>query len=521
MNRPARDHLHSLLSAVVDGTATDDQFAELSQRLASDAEARRFYVRYLDMNAALLGRTASPSEVPRRRAPWAAIVTSLVAASLLLAWLVAPAARREERPASAEPVEVAVEDAVTRGYVATIASGGTGAVLNGEPVTKGMRLGPGPYALTAGAIDIQFDGGARLLFEGESRFTLHSRRSVAIERATFVFRGDQTCEPIDIATPHSVFRDIGTRYAAVIDARSEEVHVADGAVRRTSENSHDPIRQELITAGAGRRYESGGAGGAAIPLDAALVARSVAGRPRVAGDARPSAADDFHDGGERIGGAASGIGWLGPWVSHKGFPELRLVSPGLARESSMAVLHEASGSPATDRKTAAHRRLQSPIDLSQDGIHYLRFLVRRGPTLPKDEHLAMVVLRTYGLTEQEEIDRSSTIKIAVQGDEGALIRFADTCARASLPQISGQTYAVVAKIVAGRTKPDQVLMRVMAAERLGGSSEPIDWSVVSESIDTDMRLDQVSLEFVSRGRAELGDVCIGPTWESVARPRGQ
>lgn len=515
MNAALRDRLHPLLSAVVDGTASEEQFAELSRLLEADAEARRFYIRYLDMSAALAGGATHPSAMPRRRGPWVAIVTSLMAASLLVAWLVMPRPSRKELPGPSEPVDLAVEDASPHGYVATIASADAGAVLNGEPVSTGMRLASGPYALTAGAMDVQFDGGARILFEGESRFTLHSRRAVAIERATFVFRGDQTCEPIEISTPHSVFRDIGTRYAAVIDARTEEVHVADGAVRRTTDGDRDPVRQELITAGAGRRYASDGTGGAAIPLDAALVSRSMTDRPAAAGDARPTAADDFRGGGDRIGGMASGIGWVGPWASHKEFPELRLASPGMAGEGSVAMLHDANGKPAVDRKTAAHRILESPIDLSQDGISYLRFLVRRGPAVPKDEHLAMVVLRTYGLTVQEEIDRKTTVKIAVQGDEGALVRFADTSARSSLPQLPGQVYAVVAKIVAGRTKPDQVLMRVMAADRLAGSAEPIDWSVVSESIETDMRLDQVSIEFVSSGRIELGEVCIGPTWKSI------
>ena len=130
----------------------------------------------------------------------------------------------------------------------------------------------------------------------------------------------------------------------------------------------------------------------------------------------------------------------------------------------------------------------------------------------------MVVLRSFGLTVPEEIERKTALKIGVMREEGALISLAHTRARALLPQLPGQTYAVVAKIVAGRTNPDQVFMRVMAADRLAGSTEPADWSLVSESIDSGMRLDQVSLEFVSGGRIELGELCIGPTWASVSRP---
>jgi hypothetical protein len=75
---------------------------------------------------------------------------------------------------------------------------------------------------------------------------------------------------------------------------------------------------------------------------------------------------------------------------------------------------------------------------------------------------------------------------------------------------------VVTKIVAGRVKPDQVLVRVMAADRLVGSEEPAEWSLISDGVDTDILLDQLSLEFTSRGQIEIGDVAIGPTWQSIA-----
>lgn len=513
MNATERDALHLLLSALVDGTATDDQLAELAQRLERDAEVRRFYLRYLDMHAALTG---GPAFVGRtaRRPPWAAILSGLLAASLVIGWLGLATVLKPAGKASTGNTE----PSAIMGYVATIATCSEDAVLNGSPVAVGMRLAPGTFALFTGAVDVQFDGGARILFEAGSRFSLKSRRAVAIERATFVFRGDQTCEPLEITTPHSVFKDIGTRYAAVVDARTEEVHVADGSVRRTVDAKSHTASHELITAGAGRRYDSGLPAGSAIPLNAALVQRTMPSSRAAVSD--PTASDDFAAGSTLIGGLESGTGWKTPWIPHKdaGFTKLGLVSPGLSGDGSVAVVHDATADPVGGRKTAAHRRLAQPIDLSQDGIWYVRFLIRRGPAAAGDEHLGMMVLRTYGLSVQEEIDRGTTIKLAAQGDDGAAIMFADTSTRAALPQVSGQTYAVVAKIVADRTNPDQVFMRIMAADRLAGSPEPNEWSVASESIDTDIVLDQVSLEFVSNGRIELGDLCVGPTWESISQP---
>jgi hypothetical protein len=58
----------------------------------------------------------------------------------------------------------------------------------------------------------------------------------------------------------------------------------------------------------------------------------------------------------------------------------------------------------------------------------------------------------------------------------------------------------------------------MSADRLADSEEPTEWSVVSESVSTDMVVDQLSLECVSATWIEFGDICIGSTWDSVTKP---
>jgi hypothetical protein len=128
------------------------------------------------------------------------------------------------------------------------------------------------------------------------------------------------------------------------------------------------------------------------------------------------------------------------------------------------------------------------------------------------------VLRTRGLTTQEEIDRMALIQVALSKHDAVFLRVADTLARCSLPQVADQTYAVVAKIVAGKSQPDQVLVSLMAADRLAGSAEPTEWSLVSEDVDSDLRFQKLSLEFTSGGQIAIGDLCIGPTWASVAQP---
>ena len=518
MNRSDRESLHPLLSAVVDGTANEGQVAELARLLQSSDEARRFYVRYLDMHAALTGGQVPRVSLRPRLASWGVIaVASLIAASLLLAWLVVPPRGLEGVVDRTGNPAIADVKTAPAGYVATIASASADAILDDTAVVPGSRLTPGAYHLTTGSVSIRFDGGARILLEGNSRFAIDSRRAMRVHEGTFVFHGDQTCESIEIVTPQSVFKNIGTRYAGVISAHREEVHVAEGAVRRTTGSpieSTQHEQHELIEAGVGRCYDVAQAKAESIPLDAALATRSLEGHADAASAGRPAAWDDFRGGEAPINGLKGGTGWVGPWESRRG--GLHVSSPGLSGEGSSAVVHE--GAASGESRSAAHRKLDVPIDLSTDGIWYVRFLVRRGPSPPRDEHRALVVLRTRGLTTQEEIGQSALVQIALRKHDGVFLRVADTLARASLPQVADQTYAVVAKIVAGSSQPDQVLVSLIAADRLAGSAEPNEWSLVSEDVDSDHRFDKLSLEFTSGGQIAIGDLCIGPTWASVAQP---
>ena len=518
MNRPDRSALHALLSAVVDGTASQEQADELGRLLQSDSEARRFYVRYIDMHAALTGGQMPRVALRPRLASWGVIVVaSLIAASLLVAWLVVPPMSREgvvERAGSPAIADVAGVKAAPAGYVATIASASADAVLDDAAVVPGSRLTPGAYHLTAGGMTIRFDGGARILLEGNSRFAIDSRRTMKVHEGTFVFHGNRMCESIEIVTPQSVFKNIGTQYAAVIESKREEVHVAKGAVRRTTSAADDESRHELIEAGAGRRYDVADAKVESIPLDGELVGRSLEEGSPDASPSRPNVVDDLRGDSALLDGLKSGSGWVDHWESPRG--DLRVSLPGLSGDGSAAVVHD--GAASEESRSAAHRRLQDPIDLGSDGISYVRFLVRRGPAPPQGEHLALVVLRMRGLTTLEEIDQAALVQIGLRKHDGVFLRVADSISTASIPQIPGQTYAVVAKIVAGRSQPDQVLVSLIAADRLAGSAEPTEWSLVSEDVQSDLRFEKLSLEFTSGGQIAVGDLCIGPTWASVAQP---
>lgn len=505
--------LHEILSAICDETATAEQIDRLAERLRSDAAARRFYVRYLDMHARLntlpvLAKAASdqpPADrmhIWRRPAVWGGFAATVAIAALLLGGKV-------WKPAA--PVTEQAEPKV-QPYVATIIDAGPSSLLNGKPAAPGARLAPSRFHLTDGSCTLRFDGGAQLFFDKDARFTIVSRNAVHIDQAAFAFRGDVTCESISITTPRSTLVDVGTEYSAVVKPGSEDLHVVDGKVRRTP--SSGSTMAELLPAKTGRSYAGREAGGRAIEFDPSLVTRgaAIAAHPPRAPLA-PLARDCFHTDSPRIGNAGGGTGWEKPWISHVGLPEFAIVHPGLSPrlggESSGAIAHAGSGS------AAAHRYLASPIDLGTDGVWYVRYLVRRAATRQNDPNLAMLVLRTYGRTTQEEIERQSALQLAVYRTDTLAVKFDGQSVRSAVPQPPGETIAVVAKIVAGRTQPDQVFACVLPAGRLG-DREPLEWSVATDCMATDHVFDQISVEIVSRGEVLFGDIAIGTTWSSIA-----
>ena len=507
-------NLHELLSAICDETATAEQIDRLAERLRSDAAARRFYVRYLDMHARLSvipaltdGVAAEPrggrSHAWRRPAIWGGVTAAIVTAAFLLGGQI-------RRPTASPSMEQA--GPVVLPYVATIIDAGPKAQLNGRPATSGIRLAPGRFHLADGSCTLRFDGGAQLFFDEHAHFTIVSRNALHIDEAAFVFRGDVTCESISITTPRSTLVDVGTEYSAVVRPGSEDLQVVDGMVRRTP--ARDGGAAEILPPKTGRSYAGREAGGRPIAFDPSLAVRGSGGAAhRPPAPVPPSAHDRFDVDSPRIGTAGGGTGWKQPWIPHVGMPEYGIVRPGLSGESSGAIAHAGAGS------AAAHRYLASPIDLGADGVWYVRYLVRRAATGHDDPNLAMLVLRTYGRTTQEEIERQSALQLAVYQTDTLAVKFAGQSVRSAVPQPPGETVAIVAKIVAGRTQADQVFACVLPGGRLS-DREPLEWSVATDCMATDHVFDQVSVEVVSRGEVLVGDIAIGTTWSSIAAANG-
>ena len=113
----------------------------------------------------------------------------------------------------------------------------------------GSRLLPGELRLRKGIARIRFDSGADLVIEGPVALRLDSGTSALVRRGKVVFQSDESAAPFDLTTPSATFNDLGTEYAVAVGLESEEIHVFDGEVLRTSRSAPERTEPEHLKAG--------------------------------------------------------------------------------------------------------------------------------------------------------------------------------------------------------------------------------------------------------------------------------
>jgi hypothetical protein len=549
MSLEIRAEMQRLLSALCDGQLDEAGHVRLEALLA-DAECRRFYLEYVDLHARLLvhplfhdpaqsvpadaavAAAVEPSPPRRRRGPrllsYVLVSAATLAASLLVQVSLWNPLAPDHSPGTPRPP--VPDRPAPPAYVATLAQMSDCVWENkGQRWRVGSRLPPGELVLKRGVAGIHFDGGCDLLIEGPARLRLDSSSAATVLAGKVVFRAEETAAPFDLHTPSSTLADIGTEYAVVVGPEGEEIHVFDGEVQRTPKTRDDSGRTDQLKAGEARRYGSEpNAPGEPTPLDPERFVR------RMAGQEQPPDPDagllayegfDYKDPEDLHAGRANGgFGWRGPWKGGFARPLLegdrnRLalnVKEGLSRPG--ASVPSVGGSFDYTGFTKYWRRLETPVRLDADGVYYLSFLFRRfGP--PQDPLNALaVLLRTDTEFRTKQEDPRTRLNIGVGGTNELFTHLQRVGSRTPLPLGSGETYLLVAKIVAGRTDPDQVFMRVYAPDEPIDRQEPGSWSVVGPAFESDLVFDWLEVHINSKTRQTIDEVRLGTTWSSVAAP---
>jgi hypothetical protein len=564
MTPEVRSELQRLLSALCDGQLTPEQHDRLEELLAGDAECRRQYLEYVDVHARLLGhphlgggRAPRPTEeqpVPSPESPlpgpparrptesrpafrgrlWRpvphAVRYVLVAAGTLAASLLiqifwwnpqAPATNPIRGPARK------VSKPPAPAYVATLTQT-KDCIWEGDGKSRrvGSRLVPGELRLRQGVARISFDSGPDLLVEGPAELRLESGTAATVLQGKVVLRADETGAPFDLHTPSSTLVDYGTEYAVAVGPEGEEVHVFEGEVERTPKKA--AAGPERLKAGQARSYgRSPDSPGRPAELAPAKFVRE----PADGGAAPPDPAAgllayegfDYKDPEDLPAGKANGgFGWTSPWTPGFARPRnegdqnvLALnVKQSLFRRGAEKV--SVGGSFDYTGFAKYWRRLATPVRLDTDGVYYLSFLFRReGP--PADPLNAVaILLRTSDELKQESArDR---LNIGVGGPNQLFTHLHKVGSRTPLPLAYGRTYLLVAKIVASRSHPHQVFVRVYAPREPVERNEPGSWTVVGPPFQSNLVFDWLEVHINSKTRQTIDEIRLGTTWSSVTAP---
>ena len=246
--------LEALCSAVVDGSAADDQLARLSHRLSASEDARRYYVRYLGLSASLYdyadplpssatspssGQKAAPSPARSlKKLWWVWPAIGLAAAAAVVAAIVLPGLRGHEDASLTSELETDRIAAQVTGVSDCRWGGDKTALEPGDSLRAGQNL-----ELASGIAEVTFDSGAQLTLEGPARLAIdsaweatliHGKMTVEVPHEAIGFRAASAT--VDLV-------DLGTEFCMLVDKEgATEVGVLQGSVEATPRGA--PGREE-------------------------------------------------------------------------------------------------------------------------------------------------------------------------------------------------------------------------------------------------------------------------------------
>jgi hypothetical protein len=118
----------------------------------------------------------------------------------------------------------------------------------------------------------------------------------------------------------------------------------------------------------------------------------------------------------------------------------------------------------------------------------------------------------------QEGDRQRRLNVGIGGGNQVFTLLQGLGSRTPLPLTYGETYLLVAKIVARRDQPDQVFIRVYAPLEPVDRDESDGWSVTGPAFHSDLVFDWVQLHVNSARRQTIDEFRLGTTWASVTAP---
>ena len=341
--------LRELLIDLVDGELAGEDRARLAGMLRDDAEARRYYLEFIQLHARLeLSRQAAPLTPPREfllpavvqeiedaadpaadktlapQRPLAPVRQSLAWPTpgmvsvmlavciislglLILARISLPQPRDNPRLAGAAPPAAPIAHLTQA----------VDCVWKNEPPQLGEGIRPGTVLhLESGLARLRFAGGATVVLQGDSIFEVASASLGRLETGRLTARAPSDAIGFSILTPVASVVDLGTEFAVGHTAQSgTETHVIEGVValrprERAGKTASEAV---LLTRGQSVRLRAAAADATAqfewIPHDTSAFTRQVPTVFRVVANSQAGLLRS--DGRREPGGNDSGLRRIG------------------------------------------------------------------------------------------------------------------------------------------------------------------------------------------------------------------
>jgi hypothetical protein len=231
-----RAELNELLAALREDALDAAQHARLSELLAQDAEARRQYVEYMAVVAALHKYDVSafaPRSVERRRGRWAAAAVSaaaLIALAVLLQHSV-PA-----NPGTADP-----------GFVAALTGGTDMRWRDTDPhYLIGQKMAAGRCRLDGGVALITFESGATAILQAPAELELVTKNNAFLHSGQVFVRASNLKDGFKLETPTARLLDLGTEFGVSVNASGDALlQVYEGEVLAELKNTESKDGQRV------------------------------------------------------------------------------------------------------------------------------------------------------------------------------------------------------------------------------------------------------------------------------------
>ncbi|MDF1753331.1 MAG: FecR domain-containing protein [Verrucomicrobiales bacterium] len=217
----------SRLNALLEGTLSDEDFAELESDFRCRPELRAAWIQLQDQEYEMERLPAETyHQKPVMRRPWLLAVAASVITALLVGTLVHW--NNDGGLSTFDPGNLSGQDEVA---IVMDIDGVSWDGQPGNPVKAGTYLKPGTLYLAEGTMELVFLSGASVLLEGPAELQILSEKLAYLSRGKAAAKVPEEAIGFTLKTPDAAIVDLGTEFAADVSANGEStVKVYDGEV---------------------------------------------------------------------------------------------------------------------------------------------------------------------------------------------------------------------------------------------------------------------------------------------------